>query len=54
MYGAIFSDEKSMEFWNNCFTTGFTLLSVSDSESYCFDKELELKFEITSDQMMTE
>lgn len=53
MYGATFSAEKLMEFCNSCFTTVFTPL-FQTSESYCFDKELELKFEITSDQMVTE
>lgn len=39
-------------------TTVLQLVSLfclfQTSKSYCFDKELELKFEITSDQMMTE
>lgn len=30
VYGVTLSHEKLMEFWKNCFTTGFTLLSVSD------------------------
>lgn len=53
MYGATFSGEKLMLCWNGCLTTGFTPLSVSDHIEFLI-KALKLKFEITSDQTITE